>query len=175
MLAATTPIAAFSLRYPTIGADMWNRERSPQDEGARQQPLTSVPTSPGRQLEERRVVAWVGKSVVFKGELISSEDMTIDGRVEGSIELRDHSLTIGPDAHVRANIVAKTVTVLGAVIGTITARDTVELRETGSVDGDIISPRLAMADGAALQGRVDTGKHAVDQNELATRRWNRSL
>ena len=90
----------------------------------------------------------------------------IDGRVEGSIELRDHSLTIGPDAHIRANIVARTVTVLGAVTGTITARDAVDLRETGSVDGDIISPRLAMADGALLRGRVDTGTRHTEATKV---------
>jgi cytoskeletal protein CcmA (bactofilin family) len=109
-----------------------------------------------RPLEERRVVAWVGKSVVFKGDLISLEDMSIDGRVEGTIELRDHALTIGPDAHIRATIIAKTVTVRGAVTGTITASDKVDVSETGSVEGNIISPRLAMADGAVLRGRVDT-------------------
>jgi len=111
---------------------------------------------PARQPEERRVVAWVGKSVVFTGKLSSSEDMTIDGRVEGSIELRDHTLMIGPDADIRADIVAKTAIIYGAVTGKITARDKVDIRETGSVDGDIIAPRLAISDGAVLRGRVDT-------------------
>src|SRR5712692_8916181 len=117
---------------------MWNREASSQDEGARP-PQTSVPTIPGRPVEERRVVAWVGQSVGFSGDLISLEDMTIDGRVEGTIELRDHHLTIGPDAHIQADIVAKIVTVLGSVTGTITASETVDIRETGSVEGNISS------------------------------------
>jgi cytoskeletal protein CcmA (bactofilin family) len=134
---------------------MWNGEASSKNE-ARQQP-PSVPLAvAGRQADERRVVAWVGKSVVFIGKLMSSEDMTIDGRVEGSIELPEHTLTIGPDADIRANITAKTVTVHGAVTGTITARNKVDIRETGSVEGDIISPRLAISDGALLRGRVDT-------------------
>jgi cytoskeletal protein CcmA (bactofilin family) len=144
---------------------VWNREVSSQDERARQ-PQTSVPIIPGRPLEERRAVAWVGKSVVFKGDLTSLEDMTIDGHVEGTIELRDHSLTIGPDADIRADIVAKTVTVHGTVTGTITARETVEICQTGSVEGDITSPRLAMAGGAVLRGRVDTGTRAGDQTNL---------
>jgi cytoskeletal protein CcmA (bactofilin family) len=101
-------------------------------------------------------VAWVGQSVVFKGELVSAEDMTIDGRVEGTIEVRDHALTIGPDADIRADIAAKTVTVLGSVVGSIVAREKVDIRETGAVEGNIQSPRLAMADGAVLRGRVDT-------------------
>jgi cytoskeletal protein CcmA (bactofilin family) len=111
-------------------------------------------TRPGRPVEERRLVAWVGKSVTFKGELVSSEDMAIDGRVEGTIDVRGHTLTIGPGADIRATIQAGTVTVDGAVNGKITAEQKVEIRPSGSVEGDIVSPRLAMADGAILRGRV---------------------
>lgn len=137
---------------------MSNQEAAPQNERGRQ---PAVPGSAGRQAEERRVTAWVGGSVVFKGELISSEDMTIDGRVEGTIEIRDHGLTVGPDADIRADILAKTVIVFGAVTGSITAHDKVEIHETGSVEGDVLSGHLAMADGAMLRGRVETGaKHA---------------
>jgi cytoskeletal protein CcmA (bactofilin family) len=111
-------------------------------------------TSPGRPAEERRLTAWVGKSVIFKGDLVSSEDLAIDGRVEGTIDVRGHILTVGPDADIRATIQAGTVTIHGAVNGTITADHKVEIRPTGSVEGDILSPRLAMADGATLRGRV---------------------
>ena len=142
---------------------MWNAEASPKHE-ARQQPQNPAAAIEGRQSDERRVVAWVGKSVVFIGKLLSSEDMTIDGRVDGSIDLPDHALTIGPDADIKADITANTVTVLGAVTGTITARNKVDIRETGSVDGDIISPRLAISDGAVLRGRVDTEAKKADQN-----------
>jgi cytoskeletal protein CcmA (bactofilin family) len=107
--------------------------------------------------KERRVVAWVGKSVIFKGELISSEDMTIDGRVEGTIEVRGHGLTIGSGADIRADIVAETVIVLGTVTGSITAQAKVDIGETGAVEGNILSPRLAMAEGAVLRGQVDVG------------------
>jgi cytoskeletal protein CcmA (bactofilin family) len=116
--------------------------------------MVNQETHAGRPVEERRLVAWVGKSVIFKGELVSSEDMTIDGRVEGTIEVRGHVLTIGPDADIRATIQAGTVTVQGTVHGKITAEQKVEIRPSGSVEGDIISPRLAMADGAILRGRV---------------------
>src|SRR5215467_536063 len=101
---------------------MWNREASTKDEGQRPAPpAPATPSAPAPPItarpveEERRLVAWVGKSVLFRGDLISLEDMTIDGRVEGTIELRDHTLTIGPDAHIQADITAKTVTVLGRV------------------------------------------------------------
>jgi cytoskeletal protein CcmA (bactofilin family) len=111
-------------------------------------------TLPGRPVEERRLVAWIGKSVVFKGDLVSSEDMAIDGRVEGTIDVRGHTLTIGPDADIRADIHAGTVTIEGMVAGRITADHKVEIRPTGTVEGDIFAPRLAMADGAILRGRV---------------------
>jgi cytoskeletal protein CcmA (bactofilin family) len=108
-------------------------------------------------------MAWVGKSVLFRGDLISLEDMTIEGQVEGTIELRDHTLTIGRDATIRADIVAKAVTIFGGVTGAITASETVEIAETGSVEGDIDTRRLAMADGAVLRGRVNTGTAADDR------------
>jgi cytoskeletal protein CcmA (bactofilin family) len=111
-----------------------------------------------RAPEERRATAWVGKSVVFKGELSSSEDMTIDGHVEGSIDVRDHSLVIGPDAEIQANIAAGTVTIFGSVRGNIVARDKVYVRQTGSVDGDIKTVRLSLVEGGALRGRVETEK-----------------
>ena len=149
---------------PQSELQMWNREASPGTEDVRP-PRTIEPAATGRPFDERRVVAWVGKSVIFKGDLISSEDMTIDGRVEGTIELRNHSLTIGPDAHIRATIVAKTVTVFGAVTGMITASDKVDVRETGSVEGNITSPRLAMADGALLRGRVDTSPRDAEKSK----------
>jgi len=111
-------------------------------------------------------VTWVGKSVVFKGDLSSSEDMTIEGRVEGTVKLDDHSLTIGPNAEIQADIVAKTVTVRGAVTGTITAGDRVVVSGTGSVEGDIASPRLALAEGAVLRGRVDTLARHTEANNV---------
>jgi cytoskeletal protein CcmA (bactofilin family) len=107
--------------------------------------------------EERRVVAWVGKSVLFRGDLISLEDLVIEGRVEGTIELRDHMLTIGTESRIQADITAKVVKVLGQVVGTITASDRVEIGEAASVEGNIVSRRLAMADGAVVRGRVETG------------------
>jgi cytoskeletal protein CcmA (bactofilin family) len=134
---------------------MWNQEASLRNEAARQ-PQAAQPASSSSPSDERRVVAWVGKSVVFKGALVSSEDLTIDGRVEGTVELRDHSLTVGPDGHIRADIIAKNVTVRGVVTGTITAGEKVVVHAAGSVEGDIISPRVVVADGAVLRGRVDT-------------------
>jgi cytoskeletal protein CcmA (bactofilin family) len=114
------------------------------------------PHTPNRPAEERRVTVWVGKSVVFKGELVSSEDMSIDGRVEGMIDVREHGLTIGPDADIHANITAKTITIYGSVKGSIKAGGKVDIRETGTVHGDIAAPRIVIAEGAEIHGRIDT-------------------
>jgi cytoskeletal protein CcmA (bactofilin family) len=117
-------------------------------------PVSTNPVQP--PADERRSIAWVGKSVIFKGELISSEDMIIDGRVEGTIEVHDHALTIGPAAQIQADIAARSVTIRGSVTGTITAANLVEIRETGSVEGDITSPHVSVAEGAVVHGRIDT-------------------
>ncbi len=97
----------------------------------------------------------IGKSVVIKGELNGSEDLTVEGNVEGKIELREHILTIGPHGKIKAEVFAKSVIVLGEVTGNITASEKVDIRDNGSVDGDIVSPRVAIAEGAHFRGSVD--------------------
>lgn len=129
-------------------------------------PYPQTPTAPSGQPapvqgEERRVVAWVGKSVVFRGDLISSEDMTIDGRVEGSIEVRSHHLTIGPNASIEADIAARLVTVFGKVSGSLTAEERVEIRQGARVEADLTCQTLAIQEGAFFCGKVSmTGREA---------------
>jgi len=143
---------------------MWKSEASTPAPTA-QPTATTVPTTQARPLEERRV-AWVGKSVLFRGDLISLEDMVIDGRVEGTIELSKHALTIGPEAHIQADITANIVTVLGHVVGTITASDRVDIGAAAAVEGDIVTRTVAIADGAVVRGRIETGKrHDHDTTE----------
>jgi cytoskeletal protein CcmA (bactofilin family) len=105
--------------------------------------------------QNERGVVNIGKSVVIKGELNGSEDLTIEGHVEGKIELRDHVLTIGPNGKIKAELFAKAVVVLGEVKGNITATEKVDIRENGAVDGDITAPRVAIAEGAHFRGSVD--------------------
>jgi cytoskeletal protein CcmA (bactofilin family) len=93
--------------------------------------------------------------VVIKGELSGSEDLTIEGNVEGKIELRDNTLTIGPNGKIRAEVFAKQVIVLGEVTGNVTASEKVDIRDNGSVDGDVTSPRVAIAEGAHFRGAID--------------------
>jgi cytoskeletal protein CcmA (bactofilin family) len=112
---------------------------------------------PKAQTPERRVSAWIGKAVRVEGKVTSTEDLTIDGEVEGSIELGGHSLVIGPGASIKANLVAKTVTISGAITGNVKATEKVDLRDTGSIEGNVIAPRFVMADGATVRGKVEVG------------------
>jgi len=109
-------------------------------------------------VDERRISAWIGTALIVQGKVISSQDLTIDGKVEGTIELGDHGLTIGSGAEIKADLVAQTITISGAVTGNVTATAVVDLRATGSVDGDITTPRLVMADGAVIKGKVDANR-----------------
>ena len=144
---------------------MWKRDeavRPPASGQPAAQPQPAAPAAgagtPNRpessQKTERDIVN-IGKSVVIKGELNGSEDLTIEGQVEGTIQLRDHILTIGPNGKIKAQIFAKAVIVLGSVNGNVTASEKVDIRDNGSVDGDIISPRVAIAEGAHFRGSVD--------------------
>jgi cytoskeletal protein CcmA (bactofilin family) len=105
--------------------------------------------------DERRTAAWIGKALRIEGRIVSQENLTIDGQIDGTIEVGDHNLMIGPGAAVKADLTAKTITISGAVTGNVLATDKVHLQATGSVDGDITTPRLIMADGAVIKGRVD--------------------
>lgn len=109
----------------------------------------------------------IGKSVVIKGELNGSEDLTIEGHVEGTIQLRDHVLTIGPNGRIKAQVFAKSVIVLGEVHGNVTASEKVDIRDNGSVDGDLIAPRVAIAEGAHFRGSVDMQRKATPQPKSA--------
>lgn len=117
----------------------------------------AIHMSNGTLNTERRMTAWIGKAVRVEGKVISEEDLTIDGDVEGSIELGGHSLTIGQDARIKADLLAKTVTISGSVKGNIKAVEKVDLLATGTVDGNITAPRFAMAEGATVMGKVQAG------------------
>ncbi len=137
---------------------MWKRDEAPKPaSGQPAQPAVSgasVPRVEASHHMEKDIVN-IGKSVVIKGELNGSEDLTVEGHVEGTIQLRDHVLTIGPNGRIKAQVFAKAVIVLGEVTGNVTASDKVDIRDNGSVDGDIISPRVAIAEGAHFRGSVD--------------------
>jgi len=143
---------------------MWKRDESvkpasgtvtPTGPAVQSQQSSSSASQPEPRPQTGRDVVNIGKSVVIKGELNGSEDLTIEGQVEGKIELKDHVLTIGPNGKIKAQVFAKALIVLGEVHGNVNATDKVEIRDGGSVDGDIVAPRVAIADGAHFRGSVD--------------------
>ena len=152
---------------------MWKRDEAvkPVSPPPAAQPPASAPVvgAPAPRSDVRthmeKDIVNIGKSVVIKGELNGSEDLTIEGHVEGTIQLRDHVLTIGPNGRIKAQVFAKAVIVLGEVTGNVTASEKVDIRDNGSVDGDIVSPRVAIAEGAHFRGSVDMQRKPGQQGQ----------
>src|SRR5512140_100908 len=102
--------------------------------------------------------ATIGKSLVIKGEVTGSESLYIDGRVEGSINLSGNRVTVGRNGVVAANISAREIVVLGKVRGNLTATDRVDIRNEGSLTGDVVAQRISIEDGAFFKGGIDIRK-----------------
>jgi cytoskeletal protein CcmA (bactofilin family) len=158
---------------------MWKRDEAVKPTSG--QPASSGPVAPSQQQaaspaplpdtrrQIERDVVNIGKSVVIKGELNGSEDLTIEGQVEGKIELKEHVLTIGPNGKIKAQVYAKAVIVLGEVNGNVSASEKVDIRDGGSVDGDIVSPKVAIAEGAHFRGSVDMQRKGAQPGQTGPR------
>ncbi|MFQ5417136.1 MAG: polymer-forming cytoskeletal protein [Myxococcota bacterium] len=123
--------------------------------GAQITQSVSAPSTQGGQ-----DVANIGKSISIKGDLTGNEDMIIEGKVEGKVELPNNQLTVGANGTVRAEIDAKAIVVVGRVTGNIHGTERVEIQGSGIVDGDVTSPRLVVAEGAVLNGSIEMTKQA---------------
>jgi cytoskeletal protein CcmA (bactofilin family) len=108
--------------------------------------------------------AHIGKSVVIKGELSGSEDLFVDGRVEGTIQLTNNSLMVGPNGYVHADVNSKSVVIQGKLEGNISASDRTELRKSAVVVGDIVTQRIAIEEGASFKGKVEIQRDAAKPN-----------
>jgi cytoskeletal protein CcmA (bactofilin family) len=98
----------------------------------------------------------IGSSIVIKGEVIAQEDLVVSGRVEGSISIEGHALTVNAGAHLVADVDARAVDVAGHVSGTLCAGELVALAPSAHVEGEVSAPSIRMADGAVLQGKGQT-------------------
>lgn len=127
----------------------------------------AIAVEPSKAAQNRTDVAGIGKSVVIKGELSGSEDLYVDGEVEGSIELRGHSLMVGPNGRVRANIHARDIILHGKVDGNLFGGERVELRKTAVLVGDITTQRIAIEEGAYFKGGVDIQKSEPKPQQTA--------
>ena len=119
--------------------------------------MSTQPTRPldTRPEPARGGSAVLGKSVILKGQVYGREDVTIDGEVEGTVELQEHRLTVGPTGKVVATIKAREIVVLGTVQGNIETREKIEIRKDAKVVGDIRTARIVIEDGAYFKGSID--------------------
>jgi cytoskeletal protein CcmA (bactofilin family) len=148
---------------------MWEKKefkdtRSPEPST----PRSSYDSAPRAGGSEATLVN-VGPSIFIKGELSGDEDLTIEGRVEGRIELKNHNLTIGPKGKINAEVHANAVTIKGDVTGNVFAKERVEIADSGRLTGDITSPRIVISDGAHFRGSVDMNKDKDSSSEKRDR------
>jgi cytoskeletal protein CcmA (bactofilin family) len=157
---------------------MWNKrkeEEYPPKPATAPAPTSSqtkenVPMStnpiPSHPPAESRGPAIIGKSVMIKGQIFSREDLTIDGEIDGSVELHEHRLTVGPNGKLQAGVKAREVVVLGTIHGNVEASDKIDIRKDAKLVGDIKTARIVIEDGAYFKGSIDiarpeTGKPAA--------------
>jgi len=134
-------------------------EREGSADPAPEAPRAAATAAPRRESKKMESsIVNIGQSVQIKGELKGNEDLTIEGMVDGKILVKDHNLTIGANGRITAEVHAKTVVVVGQVMGNITADDKVDIAPSGSVEGDIRAPRVAISDGAQFKGSIDMNR-----------------
>ena len=114
--------------------------------------------------------ATIGKSVMIKGQIISREDLFLDGELEGTVELHEHRLTIGPNGRVQANVKAREIVVIGTINGNVEASDKLEIRKEARLVGDIRTARIVIEDGAYFKGSIDIIKQEVSKPQQAAPR-----
>jgi cytoskeletal protein CcmA (bactofilin family) len=133
--------------------DMWNQEDTRENKTQPGPAADGAARKTGDGSEAH--VPHFGRSASVKGEVSASEDLTIDGQVEGRIDLPDHVLTLGPNAMIMADITVRVATIFGTVIGSIAAREKIDLRKGGSLEGQVTCARLVVQDGASLNAKVE--------------------
>src|ERR1700728_120695 len=120
-------------------------------------PMSTNP-APSHHVPESRGPASIGKAVMIKGQIFSREDLTIDGEIDGSVELHEHRLTVGPNGKLQAGVKAREVVVLGTIHGNVEASDKIEIRKDAKLVGDIKTARIVIEDGAYFKGSIDIAR-----------------
>lgn len=146
---------------------MWKKEDTAQDE-TRGAPSPAV-RAPEPPRSPSSSPATIGSSITIRGEVTGDEDLLIEGRVDGSVDLKKHTVTVGAEGQVKAGISGRVVTVEGRVDGDLNAEEMVVLRSSAQVQGDITAPRVVLEDGASFRGGVDMGEHAGTSSSSGTR------
>lgn len=145
---------------------MWKKE-----EQEKERPVTRTAETPVAERPSRRPTsserATIGRSISIRGDVTGDEDLLIQGRVDGSVDLSEHAVTVGPDGEVKASIVARLVVVEGTVEGNLRADEQVILRSSAQVHGDIEAPRVVLEDGARFRGGVDMGETSEPKKKVS--------
>ena len=134
-----------------------NQNQPPKSAPATWEGTTAMSTSPLGATGDR-ATARLGSSLHVKGEITGSEDLLIDGSVEGLIQLDERKLTVGASAKLTADIIAREVVVYGSVKGNLRAKDRIEIKKDGSVNGDLTTARIMIEDGAYFKGSIEIDK-----------------
>jgi cytoskeletal protein CcmA (bactofilin family) len=100
-------------------------------------------------------VAAIGPSISIKGDVVGGEDLLVEGKVEGEIRVKNHSVTVGRSGQVKADVHAKSVVVEGEVFGSLYGQEDVSIRQSGKVQGNIVAPRVTLEDGSTFRGSID--------------------
>lgn len=128
--------------------------------------MSTMPSRPS-DAEALRTGAAIGKAVVVKGQIYSREDLYVDGEVDGTLELQEHRLTIGPNGKVQAGIKAREVIIIGTVQGNIEAADKIDIRKDAKLVGDIKTTRIVIEDGAYFKGSIDISRPEITRSVAA--------
>ena len=135
---------------------MWNKkEEAPPARPQQPAPVPQTAMRPVEPLPAPKSSAVIGKAVTIKGEIYSEEDLFVDGKVEGLLELKEHKLTVGPNGRADTNITAREVVVQGTVHGNIDAQQKITIRKDGNVVGNIKTTGIIIEDDAYFKGSID--------------------
>jgi cytoskeletal protein CcmA (bactofilin family) len=149
---------------------MWNKRKeeeyppkpaqapAPTGSQAKENAPVSTNPNPSHPATDSRGPAIIGKSVMIKGQIFSREDLTIDGEIDGSVELHEHRLTVGPNGKLQAGVKAREVVVLGTIHGNVEASDKIDIRKDARLVGDIKTARIVIEDGAYFKGSIDIAR-----------------
>jgi cytoskeletal protein CcmA (bactofilin family) len=136
---------------------MWKKSEQPEESHPQPAPApTPQPVAaPKPVVQVREQAAVIGSSISIKGDLTGEEDLSIEGKLEGKVELRRNSVTVGKNGRIKGDIYGKTITVEGTVEGNLYGEEQLIVRRSGTVRGNIIAPRVALEDGSNFKGSID--------------------
>jgi cytoskeletal protein CcmA (bactofilin family) len=135
---------------------MWKKDTPPEEPSMREpERLDRPPTGTPPRVAGRGGVATIGPSISIKGDVVGDEDLLVEGKVDGEIRVKNHSVTVGRSGQVKADVYAKSIQVEGEVFGSLYGQEDVAIRQSGKVQGNIVAPRVTLEDGSTFRGSID--------------------